>query len=282
VLHSFSGGDDGGDPVYGLTRDSAGNLYGTTWLGGPDNAGVIFKVTPAGQESVLYSFTSMGDGDAPSSGVIMEFGAIYEVSAAGGFTTLYSFPDYVGDAALPNSLAIDSAGNLYGTTLEWSPTGPSGGTAIPPGIVFKLPSHGNEEILYHFTGGADGSHGFGLTVDHAGNMYGATPDGGSGYGTLFELSPAGQITEIYAFPGGSGGGPPNGFFRDSAGNFYGTAEGGATGDGLVFELSAAGQYQVLYNFTGGAGGEFPETGVIQDAAGNLYGTAASVLFEIKP
>ena len=65
VLYSFTGGADGGYPDAGVIRDSAGNLYGTTFEGGTANAGVVYKVDTAGQETVLYSFTGGADGGQP-------------------------------------------------------------------------------------------------------------------------------------------------------------------------------------------------------------------------
>ena len=113
VLYGFPGQVDGELPLAGVSRDSAGNLYGTTFWGNPAGLGVVYKVDAAGHEQVLYSFTGGADGEFPYGGVIP-----------------------------------DSAGNLYGTTIE-------GGTA-GVGIVFELDSAGTKTVLHNFTGGADG------------------------------------------------------------------------------------------------------------------------------
>jgi uncharacterized repeat protein (TIGR03803 family) len=241
VLYNFTVGADGWNPYSGVIQDSAGNLYGTTSLGGDLSGcgglgcGVVYKLDTAGNETVLYSFTGGADGSEPSAGVIR-----------------------------------DSAGNLYGTTGI-------GGTGA--GVVYMLDTAGQETVLYSFTGGADGSSPYaGVIRDSEGNLYGTTPNGGAGYGVVFKLDTAGQETVLHAFTGRADGSYPyNGVIRDSAGNLYGTTRYGGTavgynGYGVVFKLDTAGQETVLYTFMGGADGGVPYAGVIRDSAGNLYGT----------
>lgn len=168
-------------------------------------------------------------------------------------------------------------------------------------LVLGARAAAKENVLYGFTGGADG--GFpqaGLIFDAAGNLYGTTETGGgSDNGTVFELSPAqgGGWTEsvLYSFAGGSdGSNPVGGVIFDAAGNLYGTTTGGgANGIGTVFELSpvAGGGWTeaVLHSFNGNDG-VAPSAGLVFDAAGNLYGTTASggkplflgVVFELSP
>jgi uncharacterized repeat protein (TIGR03803 family) len=139
-----------------------------------------------------------------------------------------------------------------------------------------------ETVLYNFTGGGDGANPqSNLTFDSAGNLYGTTPSGGLGYGTVFEVSPNGSggwnETVLYTFTGGVDGENPaySDVVFDSMGNLYGTAYGGGTnGYGVVFELSSVGgnwTATVLYSFAGGADGANPVNGLIMDPAGNLYG-----------
>src|ERR1039458_1359539 len=233
LLYSFTGGADGGEPFAGVIRDSAGNLYGTTLLGGATNAGVVYKLDTAGKETLLYSFTGCADGREPFAGVIR-----------------------------------DSAGNLYGTTLE-------GGTA-EAAVFFKLDTAGQQAVLYSFTAAAAGSQPYsGVIRDSAGNLYGTTLLGGAtNAGVVFKVNTAGKGTVLHTFTGGAdGGGPYAGVIRDSAGNLYGTTSwGGTAGAGVVYKLDPAGRETVLYNFTGGADGSGPQAGVIRDTAGNLYGT----------
>ena len=155
VLHSFRGGADGANPYSGLLRSSSGTIYGTTYQGGTDNAGVVFEIGPSGHEKVLYTFTGGADGGNPYAGVI-----------------------------------ADSAGNLYGTTYY-------GGTANA-GVVYKLAPSGQETVLYSFSGGADGSNPrAGLISDSDGNLYGTTVSGvrpilGRGGGVQGEPSRSGN------------------------------------------------------------------------------------------
>jgi uncharacterized repeat protein (TIGR03803 family) len=269
-LHDFSGTTaDGGEPAGDLLMDSAGNLYGTTSLGGSYQAGTVFNLSPKPgggySYSILYSFTGTTvDGGQPNGGLIM-----------------------------------DSAGNLYGTTMT---------AAIPPGgnindqgfgTVFKLaPAAGGsytETTLHVFTGFDGVTPAAGLIMDSAGNLYGTTRLGsgnpGIGYGLVFKLSPDvnSVYTEsiLYSFTGGSdGGGPLAALVMDSVGNLYGTASfgGGGTancsnGCGTIFKLTPTsnGNYteSTLYTFAGGSGGGGPAASLIMDAAGNLYGTTFS-------
>ncbi|MFZ0800583.1 MAG: choice-of-anchor tandem repeat GloVer-containing protein, partial [Terriglobales bacterium] len=243
-----------GQPTGGVIRDSAGNLYGTTFIGQADvgyGYGVVYKVDTAGRSTVLHNFTGGADGGDPYGGVI-----------------------------------LDSKGNLYGTT--------NGGGASGAGVVFKVDMSGNETPLYSFTGGNDGGYPLGgVILDSKGNLYGTTEGGGaSGAGVVFKVDTSGNETALYSFTGGADGGYPLWVMlaRDSIGNLYGTTEGGgASGAGVVFKVDTSGNETVLYSFTGGADGGSPYAGVILGPEGNLFGTTpfggqtnAGVVFEIKP
>ena len=146
VLYSFTGSTDGNSPSGGLIRDSAGNLYGTTFLGGAAGYGTVFKVNTQGQETVLYSFTGGADGLNPSYGNLVrdsagnlygttpqggssDFGVVFKIDTTGKETVLHSFSG--SDGKIPyGTLARDKAGNLYGTTYE--------GGAYGGGVVFKI------------------------------------------------------------------------------------------------------------------------------------------------
>jgi uncharacterized repeat protein (TIGR03803 family) len=154
VLYSFcnlSGCTDGSAPIGGLVRDGAGNLYGTTFGGGLNDGGTVYKLDASGNESVLYNFCSQpscADGVQPESGLVR-----------------------------------DNDGNLYGTTLL--------GGASFQGTVFKVDSTSKETVLYGFTGSTDGQQPYaGVIRDSAGNLYGTTPYGGAyGAGTVFKITP---------------------------------------------------------------------------------------------
>ena len=271
IYHSFceqSGCTDGALPYAGLVIDGAGDLYGTTELGGAIGLGVVFKQV-GGTETVLYSFCAQSgctDGAKPWAGLI-----------------------------------LDAAGNLYGTT-QTGGNNVEPGTVFGGGVVFKLAPDGTETVLYNFcaqSGCADGVHPYaGLVMDAAGNLYGTTYQGGSkGNGVVFKLAPNGTETVLHTFCEQSGctdGALPRaGLATDAAGNLYGTTSaGGAAGWGVVFKLAPDGTETVLYNFcsqsscTDGSG---PWAGLILDAAGNLYGTTqtggnngAGVLFIVTP
>lgn len=248
IIHSFgSSSNDGVFPVAGLTRDSAGNLYGDAQAGGASGGGMVFKLTPTGVETVVHSFSFNGkDGSAPVGGLTLDSagnlygttfgggsaggGTIFKINSAGVETILYNFGQTPNDGLNPeSSLLRDSAGNLYGTTN-------AGGTS-QLGTVFKLDSAGTETILHNFTGSSDGANpSAGLVRDSASNFYGTTTFGGApGYGVIFKIDTTGKETILYTFTGQTdGGNPQTSLILDSAGNLYGTSGGGAGGGGAAF------------------------------------------------
>jgi uncharacterized repeat protein (TIGR03803 family) len=326
VLYVFKGGHDGANPTGNLTFDAAGNLYGATQNGGDpgclgrEGCGTVFELSPLSgggwKESVLHAFNG-SDGAGPTGGVILDsagnlygttssdsanygFGTVFELApgAQGQWTetTLYAFKAGSDGAYPQGDLVFDKAGNLYGTTQM-------GGTGF--GTVFKLTySSGswNESILYNFNDGRDGGVPLGgLIFDTAGNLYGTTPGGGNGNGTVFELSPLNgswKETVLLTFNNADGAGPQGDLIFDAAGNLFGTAaNGGKSGCGptcgTIFELtpnSGGGWTEnVLYKFTGGRDGGIPLSTLMMDSAGNLYGTAFvggnkydGVVFKIVP
>ncbi len=244
VLHAFSGDAlDGTSPYGTLITDGAGNFYGTTYGGGADSGGTIFKLAPDGTETILHSFAAKTDGGLPYAGVIRDgagnlygttpqygpnsAGTVYRLAPDGSFTVLYSFPE-ADNLAPYGGLKLDKAGNLYGTTF------------LVAGSVFKLAPDGTETTLYTFDGAGDG--GFpqaGVIGSRTGALLYGTNSGGSyDSGTVFRLK-NGVETVLHGFTGGSDGGAPlDPLVQDSQGNLYGTtSEGGAYGDGTVFEFS---------------------------------------------
>jgi uncharacterized repeat protein (TIGR03803 family) len=275
LLYKFAGPPDGWLPNSSLVEDASGNLYGTTETGGTAAAGTIFKVTQAGKETVLYSFTGGADGCSPM-GVI-----------------------------------LDSAGDLYGVASQ----GGDGVCQNGDGVVFELDTTGDLAVLHTFGGPDGAGPSSVLLMDSSGNLYGTTAEGGSstactfGCGTVFELTPDGTETVLYNFCSLTNcvdgeyplAGP---LIMDSTGNLYGTTllggtyrsscEGGSCG--VAFELTAAGNETVLHSFSGKADGGLPTAGLVMDSSGNLYGTAemggdlrcqsreggCGVVFEITP
>ncbi len=195
---------------------------------------------------------------------------------------IYSFAGGNDGEYLDTDLVIDSAGNLYGSTVQ--------GGDFSSGTVFQLsPSRAGwtHTVLYSFTGGADGAEPYkGVTLDTNGNIYGTTVAGGGGSceggcGVLFKLTNSGGTwtqTVIHQFTGGSdGSGPGSGLTFDQQGNIYGmTPTGGAYGLGTVYQLQpqANGTWtlNVLHAFTGGNDGSSASAGrLILDHVGALYG-----------
>ena len=278
ILHAFTGGSDGINPASGVVLDAAGNIYGTTTSGGSYNWGIVYKLDPSGQETVLFAFDVYPNGSTPSGLVLDAAGNLYGTAASGGmgsglvfqltpsgtYTILHTFNG--GDGQTPIAgVVLDPAGNIYGTTQN-------GGT-FSDGVIFKLDPAGNYSLLYTFTDKEDGRDPGALTRDAQGNLYGTTEFGRN---ELFKLDTAGNFTELYVFSTGPQGRPSfSALTLDAAGNFYGTAQNGGTSDsGIVFEVTPAGVETVLHNFSAAPDGRYPYAGVTFDAAGNLYGTTS--------
>jgi uncharacterized repeat protein (TIGR03803 family) len=322
ILHNFTGTNgDGNDPYGGLVMDGAGNLYGVTVLGGKNNTGTVFTISPLGREKVLYSFgKKKDDGASPNAALIMDSagnfygttvggglngcslgcGTVFKVSPTGRETVLYRFGKTNNDGIWPDaSLIMDSDGNLYGSTSK--------GGANDKGTIFKLSPDRVETVLDSFTGeNGDGANPVaGLIMDSAGNLYGTTSNGGKsicddGCGTVFKLSPSGAETILYSFRGRNrfGASPEGSLIMDSAGNLYGTTFNGGSkycseiGCGTVFSLSSNGGAEtIIHRFTGYTKGDGsnPSGALLMDGAGNLYGTTqgggatgGGSVFKIKP
>lgn len=303
-------GSDGSVPRAGLLRDGSGNIYGTASIGGdvacypPNGCGTVFKISNAGQKTVLHRFNGTPDGAGPAAVLVEdEEGSLYGTTEAGGLkgggtlfkidatgheTILHNFagPSGGGDGAYPHAGVIrDATGHLYGTTY--------GGGVADQGVAYEIDPSGVETVLHSFTGGIDGGRPTSaLVIDSSGNLYGTTQYGGNGEcygagcGVVFELSPHldGTWDEavLYVFcsqPGCSDGAAPvmGPLVRDPAGNLYGTTFSGGDdrdcgGCGVVYKLDPAGYETVLYTFRGGSDGSGPWAGLAMDVAGNLYGT----------
>jgi uncharacterized repeat protein (TIGR03803 family) len=283
LLHSFTGGADGGSPSGFLTLDSSGNLYGTASSGGSHGWGLVYKLDSTLHERVLYNFTGGADGGGPVAGVIRDsagnlygttspdsndLGVVFKLDTSGNETVLYAFTGGSNGDRPSGGLFRDSAGNLYGAT-EYGGSGNAG-------VLFQLTNGGQYNLVHEFSGGNDGGlPTAGVVSDSAGNLYGCTSSGGPfGYGVIFKLAaPNAGFSTLFAF-NGKDGSDCQGLVSDSAGNLYGAALGGSSDDGGVFHLDTAGNLTVLKNFRGGADGSRPLAGPTMDAAGKIYGTTA--------
>ena len=316
VLYTFAGyfpQKDGQGPAAGVVADAQGNLYGTTFEGGANNDGTVFKLTPDGTETVLYSFAGAKDGRNPASALVMDedgnlfgttgngggngctrsgCGTIFKIAPGGTETILYSFKG-TGDGAHPSSLLMDGAGNLFGVTNQ----GGAGCAGNGCGVVFELTSAGKLKTLYTFSGGDDGSNPDArLIADASGNLYGTAFAGGAfGQGVVFQLSPAGVESVLYAFAGGTDGSRPfSGLLMGKKGALFGTTDAGGgsgcggSGCGVVYRLDSDGTETILHAFDGDDG-QGPTADLISDARGNLYGSAEmggtnndGLLFRLTP
>lgn len=155
ILYSFSGGADGGFPFCSLLRGPNGDLYGTTVFGGAYDQGTVFKVSPKGAETVLYSFTGATDGGQPESGLVHDGngnllgttsrggtsgnGTVFKITRTGQEIVLYSFQGGV-DGSLPAAgVIVDKKGRIFGTTYQGGSSG--------SGTVFSLTAAGQEQVL---------------------------------------------------------------------------------------------------------------------------------------
>lgn len=249
TIASFDG-TDGANPDYmSLVQGLDGNFYGTTAFGGNGN-GTVFKVTPDGTLTTLYSFCAvMGcpDGSFPGPGLV---------------------------------LATD--GNFYGTTTA-DGSGPNCSANQPCGTVFRITPGGSLTTIHNFCGMTICSDGGGPSVliqASDGNLYGTTVSGGGytsfdGIGTVFRMTLAGRSTMVYSFclqsscPDGNR--PSAGVIQASDGSLYGTTTGGGRGYGTVFRI-LRGELTTLHNFENSDGADPTYASLVQGTDGNLYGT----------
>jgi uncharacterized repeat protein (TIGR03803 family) len=242
---------DGIAPIGGLAIDGQDNLYGTTSLGGAFGAGILFRVTPSGKETILRNFRGAPDGEYPAATPTIEngslygttelggsrgvYGTVWELSSSGTETLLHSFGGE-GDGQSPAApVTFDANGNLYGTT-------PVGG-AYGAGTVFSVATTTKaEKVIYSFGSVANDGNGpyAGVIFDSSGNLYGTTSMGGAfNAGIVYALTSSGTETILHSFGAtGDGSVPYSGLIRDSKGNLYGTTSGGGKyGMGTIFKVT---------------------------------------------
>jgi uncharacterized repeat protein (TIGR03803 family) len=213
VLHTFTGGQDGGNPWAGLTMDGAGNLYGTARYGGSNGDGAVYQLKRAGSGWVfnsLYSFAGEPDGALPQDRVTFgPDGALYGPTAAGG--------------------TGGGCSGGCGTVFKLRPSPTACKSALCPWT---------ETVLYRFTGHPDGGGPSGeVSFDQAGNIYGTTGNGGFyDQGTVYELTSSGSgWTDSILHSFFSGGATPwGGVILDKAGNLYGVT---AASGPVVYQLT---------------------------------------------
>jgi uncharacterized repeat protein (TIGR03803 family) len=310
VLHSFTGGADGQQPQAALVQATNGVLYGTTYMGGTNNAGTVFKVNPDGSSNVpIYQFPknpfSPGGLSDPSGLIQGADGALYGASGGGGngwgslfrinldgtgYTNIHVFNSSGGGAYQPSAALLQgSDGYLYGTTMY--------GGAYSLGTIFKVRPNGDGFVQLRSLGGSyDAQQPFApLIQGQDGFLYGTTQLGGntavggaSGFGTIFKISSDGS-TEVILHnfqPAVNDGHYPHAALVQSAnGTLFGvTYEGGSTtsvdgsGYGTIFKLNPDGSgFTILHNFdptVAGGDGKYPWPSLVIGNDGALYGTCS--------
>ena len=318
LLHSFDS-TDGSDPAVEVQAIN-GDLYGTARYGGANSNGTVFKITPGGTLTTLYSFCSQAgctDGYGPiglmqaTNGYLygttsdggtnrtctsitgdQSCGTIFKMTPNGELTTLHNFDNT--DGYGPNAGLVQAAnGELYGTTAYGANAACYNG--FPGcGTIFKITSQGLTTL--HSFNGTDGSNPQAKLVQAAnGDFYGTTWTGGTNGivgGTVFKITPSGQLTTLYSFcpaypcPDGY---EPNGLVQGSNGDFYGTTfAGGANGFGTVFKITSSGTLTTLHDFNGVDG--LNPTALMRATNGDLYGATqggnnnnyGGTIFKITP
>jgi uncharacterized repeat protein (TIGR03803 family) len=320
TLANFDGAN-GDFPFYmSLVQGTDGNLYGTTFLGGVNTnsmcnfsgtehtCGEIFRITPSGALTTLYSFcllANCADGSNPAAGLVAATdgnlygttgaggtsggGTVFKITLSGTLTRLYSF-NGIPDGNDPQAALVEGTdGNFYGTTGEFG--------ASTYGTVFKISPSGTLTTLHSFSG-HDGAFPIGALVQGIdGSFYGTTSGRGQGsngskYGTIFKIAPGGKFATLHDFAGvpTDGQTPYSALVQAADGNFYGTTPGGGNlNEGIVFAIAPDGTYSVIHNFAG-SDGAFPFAGPVLGPDGNFYGSTtegggannAGTLYEITP
>lgn len=252
VLHAFAGGsNDGAQPSRGaLVAGSDGSFYGTTPSGGANNLGVVYRITPTGELSVLHAFAS-SEGSNPQGTMIQAFngafygtthdggpfgaGSVFKITPAGQFTMLVGLGATSTDAAHPYAgLTQGSDGVFYGVSYD--------GGAANLGAVFKVTPGGATSVLHSFSGQSDGANPQAeLSLGSDGRFYGVADNGGKYAqrgGTMFSITPAGE-TVLYAFNRSStdAASPFAPLLQVGPQNFFSTSYyGGASGNGTVYSV----------------------------------------------
>ena len=274
---------DGQYPYGVLVQATDGNFYGVTYQGGGHGFGEVYRITPTGTFTTLYSFcakTSCTDGQTPSAGLVQgtdgnlygtTSNTFFKMTTRGALTTLYTFCSQTNCADGSNSqgaLVQSTNGAFYGTTMS--------GGANSCGTVFEITTAGKLTTLHTFNTTDGCMPSAALVLAANGNFYGTTSVGGTNNsGTLFKITSAGVLTTLYNFCTQAnctdGGSPHDALVQGTDGNFYGTAAAGANDNGVVFEFTSANKMKSLHIFSG-TDGDIPYGGLLQGTDGSFYGT----------
>jgi len=312
TFHSMNfNGTNGASPIAALLQGTDGNFYGTTPSGGtstycgPGGCGTVFKVTPGGTLTTIYSFCSLpncADGAGPWGNLIQSAdgdfygttmggganfdGTVFKLTAGGKLSTLYSFGSLANcaDGIYPTAGLVQATnGSLYGTTQYGGTNG--GCTWYGYGTVFEFTPKGKLITLYSFCSESycsDGSWPNTTLVQATdNNLYGTTSWGGGEFsdaGTIFRVTLSGRFTTVHRMRAKTDGATPNSLIEATDGNLYGTTQAGVTNfteGGTAFRLSPDGEFAVLENFCLGFCISNPWAGLVQASDGNFYGTTVN-------
>jgi uncharacterized repeat protein (TIGR03803 family) len=299
ILHAFTGaGGDGANPQAPPIQAADGNLYGTTVHGGGNNQGTVYKLTPAGSLTILYSFTGGADGVTP--GPVMQgsdgylygaayggangFGTIYKISTTGKLKVLHAFNN--SDGNQPSSALIQGTdGNFYGNTYS--------GGANNNGVIFKMAASGKLTVLHSLLSATDGSGPqVALVQASDGNFYGinvfggnAGGIGGNGLGSIYKVTAKGVFSTVYIFDLTTVGGNPAGaLVQQTDGLLYGDEFYGPSGGayGAFYSLNIGAKPFAKLSATAGAEGTAIQVlgqGFSSATAVTFGGTSASFTTE---
>ncbi|HEY4342692.1 MAG TPA: choice-of-anchor tandem repeat GloVer-containing protein [Steroidobacteraceae bacterium] len=296
TLYSFTGGSDGSNPSV-LLQGIDGNFYGVNG-GTSGSTGIVYKVSPVGAETTLYTFLGSFSPPLPQgpnglvqgsdgnlygttfAGGSANYGAFFKIDAAGTFSALHSFTGG-SDGSVPSGLLLQgSDGNFFGISRL-------GGGPNNNGAIFRIDAAGGESVLFSMppTGVNAGYPSFLQAGDDAFYYASASPGGG----TISAVTPTGAGTAIYNFTGGSDGSLVVGMVEAPDGNLFGvTGYGGLAGFGTAFKLTRSGTLTTLHTFGYGTDGSIPNS-LILGNDGNFYGTTTAggattygTLFRLTP
>jgi uncharacterized repeat protein (TIGR03803 family) len=282
TVASFNG-TNGYNPSAGVTFDSSGNLYGTTYEGG--GTGTVYEIAK-GSSAITTIVTFKGStGSGPSDSVTFDaagnmygtvgnggangYGSVFEIAKGSNtVTTIAPFSSSTGSSTA--GVTFDAAGNMYGTTLQ---------NASGYSSVWEIAKGSNAIATFATFNNTNGYYpSSGVTLDAAGNMYGTTSLGGaSGNGVVWEIAKGTNvITTLASFNGTNGYNPQSSVVLDAAGDIFGTTElGGANDAGTIWEIvKSSNAITVLASFNGN-NGDYADPTLTFDASGNLWGTSNS-------
>jgi uncharacterized repeat protein (TIGR03803 family) len=279
-------GIQSGDPlnpawigIFAQARD--GNLYSTS-QGGGSGFGTVFRLTPSGTMTPLWSFANGNDGAFPNSGLTLGtdgslygaavngglgYGTVFKITTGGTLTPLHSFNGNT-EGLQPNAPPIQgNDGNWYGAT---------GNGGINFGTIYRMTPAGAVNVIYTFDGvPPHGRYPRALILGIDGNFYGTARGGGTNNsGMVFRITPTGVLTPLHLFTGPDGQFPDGSIIQASDGNLYGTTRGGGIDSlGVIYKVTTTGAFTLLRNFHELDGlGYSPYSGLVQATDGKLYGT----------